>query len=224
MKKSTITYITLCLLVLTSVTLIEAQTNETNSTNKTKIDATGKSLQGYVSSSPYEFPDLTGFEHPVGKTKLTKKTHLNTGTLTNEGMSWLMEAGSSIAFKLKNKDYIFKVNSLAEFNMTFTIEDVFSKETIDRKENYTYDLDEDNEYDLILFYHKQYPPQGRFADITFLPTTEKIDLPPNTENITKEPEVVENEVQETNWFVEEIIIGAVIGLMILVFVYVILKK
>jgi hypothetical protein len=211
-------------IILVLPLLVLAQSNETGNETTTK-EAQGpqEGLQGYAVDSPFEFPELTGFEHPIGSTKVTKGTHLEVGRLTEEGMSWLLEEDTSLGINLKGEKYVIKVANVAKEQMIFTIENTLERQTLAKGEEGKYDLNEDGEYDLTVVYHKQYPPTGRFADVSLFVSKEVIEAASNDlAEVTEKTS--EEAVEETEGDVFVIfLVGLLLVVCVVAFCYVILR-
>ena len=198
-----------CLIFLVTTLSVLAQSNQTNTTgNGTATRPSGSSseslsqagsgsLLGYATDSPFEFPELTGFELPIGNAKVTKGNHVEAGRIFDEGMSWLLEEGASLGISLKGDKYVLKIDKITTNKLTLSIEDVFERAIISRGKVSNFDLNSDNEYDLTIAFHKQYPPTGRFADISLFVSHETVQ----TEEVEVTEEPIEEETGEISFFI-----------------------
>tara|TARA_Y100000310_G_C20702951_1_gene831785 strand:- start:5868 stop:6527 length:660 start_codon:yes stop_codon:yes gene_type:complete len=219
MKKqsySSLYFVYLCTFFFISLIVLPS----TLADNETKTKQP-KTLNSYgQKQNPYEFPEETGFEHPIGNKKITKGTNYAAGDLTTKGMSLLLEPKAKVELTIKKENYTLTITQIAQEEMSFTINSL--GKDVQKGEKNTYDLNDDGEYDMIVLYHKQYPPGGRFADISFYLTNEKKEI--EEVNQTKEPE---EEIEEIDFYAKWnpiLQMIAVLLLVIVLFLYVILKE
>ncbi len=134
--------------------------------NNNTVDVTFTIVEG-VNNQGGGAAAVKGFSNPIAKVKVTQGSEEKAGTLTEEGISRLMQVSSAIIVNVKGEDHKITVKSLADDTVTVTIASTPFDVTVQKGETKTVDIDGDGENDMAITFHKRFPKGGKFADITY---------------------------------------------------------
>jgi len=130
---------------------------------------------------------VAGFEAPIGKKKVATGTTNDAGSLTVERVSRLVQVGGTVVLNVKGASHKFTISELSAEQATVIIASEPVQVTIKKGDTTNVDLDNDGTNDVSITFHKRFPAEGKYADVSFT-LTESPATPVAEEEETTTPE------------------------------------